>query len=116
MAELSQMQCEACRADAPRLSDDEIEQYMKEIPAWTAVERDGVMRLEREYKLKDFVTALALTNKIGALAEEEGHHPEIVLTWGLVGVSWWTHAIQGLHRNDFIMAARTEATYQQDFK
>lgn len=116
MAQLSRMKCEACHTGAPRLSDDEIEQYLQNVPDWTAVERDDVMRLEREYKVKDFATALDLTNQIGTLAEEEGHHPAILLEWGVVGVSWWTHAIQGLHRNDFIMAAKTEEIYQRRYR
>ena len=71
-------------------------------------EVDGVKRLERVFKLKNFVEAIEFTNKIGAIAEEQGHHPLIITEWGRVTVQWWTHKIKGLHRNDFIMAAKTD--------
>ena len=72
------------------------------------VERDGIKRLERVFKFKDFAEALAFTNKVGQIAEEEGHHPSILTEWGRVTVTWWTHKIKGLHRNDFIMATKTD--------
>jgi 4a-hydroxytetrahydrobiopterin dehydratase len=70
-----------------------------------------VKHLEKEFKFDNFVHALAFTNKIGELAEEEGHHPALLTEWGKVTVSWWTHKIRGLHRNDFIMAAKSDQTY-----
>ena len=79
------------------------------IPDWQITEIDGIKRLSRTFKLSDFVAALDLTNKIGALAEEENHHPQIITEWGSVTVSWWTHKINGLHMNDFIMAAKSSA-------
>ena len=69
---------------------------------------DGVKRLERVFKLKNFVEAIAFTNKIAVIAEEQGHHPLIITEWGRVTVQWWTHKIKGLHKNDFIMAAKTD--------
>ena len=72
------------------------------------IERDGIRRLERVFRLKDFAQALEFTNKVGALAEAEGHHPALLTQWGSVTVTWWTHKIRGLHRNDFIMAAKTD--------
>ena len=72
------------------------------------IERDGIRRLERVFRLKDFAQALAFTNKVGAIAEAEGHHPALLTQWGSVTVTWWTHKIRGLHRNDFIMAAKTD--------
>ena len=69
---------------------------------------EGEKRLVRTFELDDFASALELTNAIGEIAEEQGHHPLIELTWGKVTVSWWTHAIRGLHENDFVMAARTD--------
>lgn len=101
--------CEACRADAPQVSDAELAELIKQIPDWVPVVRDGVMQLEREYRFKNFRQALEFTNKVGALAEAEGHHPGILTEWGKVTVTWWTHAINGLHRNDFICAAKTDA-------
>ncbi|WP_196159890.1 4a-hydroxytetrahydrobiopterin dehydratase [Reinekea sp. G2M2-21] len=106
---LAQQQCEACRADAPKVSDQELAELMHQIPDWAPVVVNNVMQLERSYSFKNFRLALEFTNKVGALAEAEGHHPEIVTEWGKVTVRWWTHAINGLHRNDFICAAKTDA-------
>lgn len=106
---LKEMQCEACHADAPSVSDDELQELMREIPDWTPVNRDGAMQLERVYKFKNFKQAWDFTNKVAQLAEDEFHHPGILLEWGKATVTWYTHAIHGLHRNDFIMAAKTDA-------
>lgn len=109
MTSLVQERCIACRRDAPQVSEEEIAELKSQIPAWQLVERDGIKRLERVFKFKNFAEALAFTNKVGALAEEEGHHPAILTEWGKVTVTWWTHKIKGLHRNDFIMAAKTDS-------
>ncbi|CAB0149891.1 Putative pterin-4-alpha-carbinolamine dehydratase [Pseudidiomarina piscicola] len=114
MSDLKQQKCEACNADAPKVSDDELAELMREIPEWAPVARDGVMQLEREFKFKNFKQALAFTNKVGDIAEAEFHHPTLVTEWGKVTVTWWTHAINGLHKNDFIMAARTDAALAED--
>ncbi len=108
MSELKQMKCEACRADAPKVSDEELAQLILEIPEWVPEVRDGVMQLERVFKFKNFKLALAFANKVADLAEEEFHHPSILLEWGKVTITWWTHAINGLHKNDFICAAKTD--------
>ena len=100
--------CTACRPDSPRLTDAEIDDLRRQIPDWRVLERDGVKRLERVFTFPDFAGALAFTNRVGAIAEAAGHHPALLTEWGRVTVGWWTHAIGGLHRNDFIMAARTE--------
>ena len=111
MTSLSQSKCEACRADAPRVTDDELAELIREIPDWTPSVIDDVLRLEREFNFKNFVQAIEFTNKVGELAEQEDHHPAILTEWGKVKVSWWTHKIHGLHRNDFIMAAKTDTLY-----
>lgn len=100
--------CEACRADAPRVTKEQIDALKPQIPDWNLVNRDGIDRLERTFPFRAFKEALAFTNKVGELAESQGHHPAILTEWGKVTVSWWTHKIRGLHRNDFIMAARTD--------
>jgi len=105
---LSESKCEACQAGAPTVSDEELAQLMGQIPDWAPIVVDGVMQLQREYKFKNFKLALAFTNTLGDLAEAEFHHPGILTEWGKVTVTWWTHAIGGLHRNDFIMAAKTD--------
>jgi 4a-hydroxytetrahydrobiopterin dehydratase len=106
---LTSEKCVACRRDAPRVTQAEIEELKPQIPRWSLVERDRIERLERVFTFANFAEALAFTNRVGALAEEEGHHPAIVTEWGRVTVSWWTHKIRGLHRNDVIMAAKTDA-------
>ena len=111
MEQLTEMKCEVCRVGAPKATDEEITEFQKQVPGWVILEREGVKRLERVYKFKSFVEALAFTNKVGEIAEQEGHHPAILTEWGKVGVAWWTHKIGGLHRNDFIMAAKTDEIY-----
>lgn len=108
MTDLTAERCEACRADAPKVSDEELATLIRMIPDWNIEVRDGVMQLERSYTFPDFVAALAFTNKVGDIAEEEGHHPAILTEWGKVTVTWWSHKIRGLHRNDFVMAAKTD--------
>jgi 4a-hydroxytetrahydrobiopterin dehydratase len=108
MSTLQDSKCTACRADAPRVTDQETAELKPQIPDWQIIERDGIPQLQRAFRLKNFVQALDFTNKVGALAESEGHHPALLTQWGSVTVTWWTHKIRGLHRNDFIMAAKTD--------
>jgi len=91
------------------VTEAEIAELRPEIPDWELLERDGIARLERVFSFSNFADALAFTNRVGALAETEGHHPALLTEWGRVTVTWWTHKIRGLHRNDFIMAAKTDA-------
>jgi 4a-hydroxytetrahydrobiopterin dehydratase len=109
MSELSAMKCEACRRGAPVATAEERAEFLPQLPGWSIVERDGEERLERVFSFPDFASALAFTNRVGAIAEEEGHHPALLTEWGRVTVGWWTHKIRGLHRNDFVMAAKTDA-------
>jgi len=108
MRPLANERCAACRPDSPRVTVAEVEELRPQIPEWSLIEREGIQRLERRYQFRDFAEALAFTNRVGELAEAEGHHPALLTEWGKVTVSWWTHAIRGLHRNDFIMAAKTD--------
>ena len=108
MAELVLQKCVACRADAPKVTEQEIAVMKPQIPEWKLVERDGIPRLERVYRFRNFKEALDFAQKVGEIAEEEGHHPAILTEWGKTTVTWWTHKIKGLHRNDFIMAAKTD--------
>jgi 4a-hydroxytetrahydrobiopterin dehydratase len=105
---LATEKCEACRPDSPRVTDAEAQQLLRELPDWLIIEQDGVPRLQRVFRFKDFVSALAFTNEVGRIAEEAQHHPLLITEWGRVTVQWWTHAIGGLHRNDFILAARAD--------
>ncbi|MFY0990434.1 4a-hydroxytetrahydrobiopterin dehydratase [Halomonas sp. C05BenzN] len=108
MSQLHELQCEACTADAPTVTDAEIEQYRTEIPEWQIIERDGIMKLKRIFTFRNFQQALDFTNRVGEIAEDAGHHPALLTEWGKVTVTWWSHKIGGLHRNDFILAARTD--------
>ncbi len=108
MDNLEQQKCEACRADAPLISDEELRELMPQIPDWSVIVVDGVMQLTREYSFDNFVQAMAFSNRVGDIAEAEGHHPAILTEWGKATVTWWSHKIKGLHKNDLIMAARTD--------
>ena len=110
-APLTQQRCEACRPDSPVVTPEEIAALKPQIPDWEIVERNGTPRLRRTFRFPDYVQALAFTQRVGELAEAEGHHPSIVTEWGKVTVSWWTHAIRNLNRNDFIMAAKTDEVF-----
>ncbi len=108
MTNLAASRCVACRAGEPTLSEEEIYTLQPQVPEWQVRVVYGVKRLERTFKFKDFAQALEFTNKVGAIAEEEDHHPMITTEYGRVTVTWWTHKIGGLHKNDFVMAAKTD--------
>ncbi len=108
MSQLSRESCEACRVGAPRVTEEEVKVLGAEVPEWQIVERDGIMKLERVFTFPDFRQALAFTQRVGELAEQADHHPALLTEWGKVTVTWWSHKIKGLHRNDFILAARTD--------
>jgi 4a-hydroxytetrahydrobiopterin dehydratase len=112
MSNLTQLKCVRVQANDPPLNDGEIALLKPEIPDWSLVERAGQPSLERVFKFKDFSRALAFTDRVGALAEAEDHHPALLTEWGRVTVTLWTHRIKGLHRNDFIMAAKTDGLYR----
>ena len=95
MRTLSGERCVACRRDSPRVTEAEIVELRHEVPDWQLVERDRIARLERAFHFPSFADALAFTNRVGALAEKEGHHPALLTEWGRVTVTWWTHKIRG---------------------
>jgi 4a-hydroxytetrahydrobiopterin dehydratase len=106
--ELTQTKCTACRAGEPTITSEEIAILHPLVEEWTIEEREGIKRLERTFRFRNFAEALSFTNNIGKIAEVEGHHPAILTEWGKVTVTWWTHKIKGLHKNDFVMAAKTD--------
>jgi len=108
MKELTQQKCVACRGTEPTLTDAQIAELQPQVPEWQVKEVGGMKRLERVFKFKNFAHALEFTNKVGAIAEEEDHHPMIITEYGKATITWWTHKIKGLHKNDFIMAAKTD--------
>jgi len=113
MTQLAAEKCVACRLGAPKLTAEEIESLRSQVPDWQVVTEGEIPRLRRTYRFKNFAEALTFTNRVGEMAEEEGHHPAILTEWGRVTVTWWTHKIGGLHRNDFIAAAKTDALFEK---
>ena len=108
---LARQKCVACRRDSPQVTDEEIAELQPRVAEWRLTEVDGIKRLDRSLKFQNFAGALDFTMRVGQAAEDEGHHPRMTLEWGRVAVEWWTHKIRGLHRNDFIMAAKTDEIY-----
>ena len=104
--------CVPCQGYLPPISDVEMSELMPQIPDWDIVEENGEKHLQRSYQFSDFKSALTFTNRVGEEAETAGHHPVLVTEWGKVTVIWWTHAINGLHRNDFVMAAKTDEAFR----
>ena len=105
--------CEACRADAPVLENNEIQELLSQTPSWKVFEEEGTKKLICSFAFSDYEQSLEFTNKIAHLAEKEDHHPEIVLEWGKVTVIWWSHKINGLHMNDFICASKTDVIFNK---
>jgi 4a-hydroxytetrahydrobiopterin dehydratase len=108
MKELVKLHCISVTANTPRLTERELSELKSKLPGWETHKKRGELRLEKSFLFKDFNQALTLTNRVAQLANEEDHHPAILTEWGKVTVTWWTHKIKGLHKNDFIMAAKTE--------
>lgn len=108
MTDLLEQKCVPCTGSLPSATEAEINTYKTQIPDWNLITENGELHLQRVYQFKDFKTALAFTNLVGEAAEAEGHHPALLTEWGKVTVTWWTHAINGLHHNDFIMAAKSD--------
>ena len=110
---LSRSTCEACRADAIVLGEKEIEDLLTQIPSWTVFEQEGIKRLICSFAFLSYEDSTKFTNQVAKLAEEEDHHPEILLEWGKVTVTWWSHKIKGLHNNDFICASKTDLLFKK---
>lgn len=105
MATLADQQCVPCKGGVPPLTEAQIAPLLAQLDGWHAVDTH---HLEKTYTLKSFAPALELVNRIGAIAEEQNHHPDIFLAWGRVGVKIWTHKINGLTESDFIFAAKCD--------
>ena len=104
MTDLAGKTCVPCRGGVPPMARSEAESYLQDAQGWALMD-DG-QRIERKFQLKNFKEALDFVNQVGALAEDEGHHPDITFGWGYATISLYTHKIKGLHENDFIMAAK----------
>ena len=105
MSELARKECVPCKGGIPPLTGEEIAELTPEVPEWTVVDEHHILRT---YRFPDFAEALAFTNRVGELAEEQGHHPDILLAWGKVEVTIWTHKINGLTVSDFVLAAKID--------
>ena len=112
METLTQMKCVGCRKGAPTLTDAEIAEFHLHVSDRDTVELDGIKRLRHVCSFDGFAQALEFTNKVGELAEVERHHPALLTEWGRTTVTCWRHKIRGLHRNDFIMAAKMDELYK----
>jgi 4a-hydroxytetrahydrobiopterin dehydratase len=113
LMELKQERCVACRADSQHATDEEVAQLRPQVPEWELLVDDGIRKLRRALRFGNVVQALEFTNAVGNLAEAEGHHPLLETEWGRVTITWWTHNIRDLHRNDFIMSAKTDRLYEE---
>lgn len=111
--DLSQKTCAPCQGGVPPLTPGEAEALLSQAPDWRLLENST--RLERRFQFQTFATALAFVNRVGDLAESEGHHPDIAFGWGYANVLFYTHKIGGLHENDFIMAAKVNALYADEY-
>jgi 4a-hydroxytetrahydrobiopterin dehydratase len=112
MQPLDGEKCIACHSESPHATKDDIKTLKPQVPLWNLKSENRVRKLERIFQIRKYESALSFTHEIGELAEEEGHHPRIVTEWGKVTVTWWTLAIGDLHRNDFIMAAKTDRLFE----
>lgn len=108
---LTDIQCVPCQGGVPALTAQAIADYQNQTPLWEVLDVDGVNQLHRSFKFSNYEQAVAFTNSIAELARVEDHHPALLLEWGRVSVSWWTHKINGLHVNDFVAAAKTDALF-----
>ncbi len=105
---LADRHCVPCRGGVPALKGEALAHYAAQLPGWQVVNEH---HLSKTFAFPDFRTALDFVNRAGAVAEQEGHHPDLLLSWGRVEVSIWTHKIDGLTESDFILAARLDAVY-----
>lgn len=111
MKKLSQTMCEACTSSSTKLTSEEQNKWLLHIPDWNLQTQNQVIQLEKVFLFDNFTDAMTFANKITLIAETQNHHPAILIEWGKVTVTWWTHSIQGLHKNDFIMAAKSDDAY-----
>ena len=109
--ELGRKSCVPCRGGVPALTASEIEALLPQLPQWRVVEVQSVKHLERTFSFVDFAQAIRFVNRVADLAESQGHHPDLHIHWNKVQVEMWTHKINGLHENDFILAARVDEAF-----
>ena len=110
--ESDQIVCEACLPDAQKVSNEALNVFLNENKTWKLSNDDDVQKLVKSYKFENFIQAQGFTSSIGDMAEKEGHHPIIILEYGMVTVRWWSHKIKGLHNNDLLLSLKTDEIYK----
>jgi len=108
---LAHQNCSPAKASSRSLPHVEIDELIKKLTGWILVEKDFQQHLEKVFKFTNFNQAIAFSDRVARISDEQDHHPTLCIEWGKVTVTWWTHAIPGLHLNDFIMAAKTDLIY-----
>ncbi len=109
MSDLANKNCVPCRGGVPALKGEQLHNYSHQLPQWTVVNEHHITRT---FTFPDFKQALEFVNRAGEISEEQGHHPDLLLSWGKVEVTMWTHKVNGLTESDFIMAAKVDALYR----
>ncbi|HRN69964.1 MAG TPA: 4a-hydroxytetrahydrobiopterin dehydratase [Candidatus Woesebacteria bacterium] len=112
MNDLKHSVCIPCEEGGDPMNEEQISKYSPQVPKWKIIDTNSIAKLQREFIFKNFVEAITFADKVGKIAEENGHHPRLIIDWGKVTVLWWTHAVKGVHRNDFVMAAKTDELYK----
>lgn len=113
MNELAKLHCSPVSKASPKLNNDAVKPLFDQLEGWSIYMKEGEPRLEKTFKFPDFDKAMAFTILIANEAALEDHHPALLIEWGKVTVTWWTHVVKGLHQNDFIMAAKTDTLYEE---
>jgi 4a-hydroxytetrahydrobiopterin dehydratase len=101
-----------CRADTKKLTPGEIEKYLSEVEGWEVITESGIQKLKRKFITRIFKRSMLFTNKVADLAEEVDHHPQIIVEFSSVTILWWSHTVEGLHKNDFILAGRSSELFE----
>ena len=110
--ELEKMSCDRCKVESLTISSNEAKRLIQFVPSWTLKSSELGHTLTRKFMFKTFADAFQFASKVAELADQQDHHPKLVIEWGKVSIFWWTHSVNGLHMNDFIMAAKTDALAQ----
>ena len=106
--------CSVCNINSMAIREDAIDDWMLELPDWQLTQSQSIQQIKRLYSFPNFKKALAFAHEIGKLAEEHDHHPAILIEWGKCQINWWTHMVNGLHENDFILAAKSDVIYTNE--
>ncbi len=108
MTDLKHQVCVPCETGGTPMNQQQIEIYHEQVRSWKVIDTESVAKLSKEFQFENFIQAIKFADRVAELAQENGHHPKLSIEWGKVTVIWWTHAVKGLHRNDFVMAAKTD--------